>query len=416
MISGDVSPPALVTHSSILYYMQHPFLFSTGIENSYPLLPNGRRVDEMEKCGHHERWREDFGLVRELGIQALRYGPAYYKTHAGPNKFDWSSADGPIHNLREQGIELIADLCHFGVPDWLGGFQDPAFPVLFAEYARAFARRYLWVRYYTPINEIFICASFSALRGFWNEALADEGAFAMAMRNLCMGHELAVEAILAERPDAIIVQSESIEHFHAAGKKAEPRAARENAFKHLSLDLTLGRDIATGMASFLNDHCVTSNDLSRFLERRAMGQRWLGLDYYPTCEHRLASTGKSTRARSAKGFRLLAAEYYSRYRIPLFHCETNRVSPLAVDWLQGQWEDIVALRSSGIPVMGFTWFSLTDQIDWQHALRFEKNDVYPVGLYDLDRRIRPVGVAYRDLIAANRDIPALPAGIERKEA
>jgi beta-glucosidase len=59
--------------------------------------------------------------------------------------------------------------------------------------------------------------------------------------------------------------------------------------------------------------------------------------------------------------------------------------------------------------MGFTWFSLTDQIDWQHALRVERNDVYPVGLYDLKRQIRPVGVAYRDLIAANEGMPAYPA-------
>ncbi|MFL5633909.1 MAG: family 1 glycosylhydrolase [Gemmatimonadaceae bacterium] len=392
--------------------MSAPFLFSTGIENSYPILPNGRRVDEMEKCGHYDRWREDFGLVREIGARALRYGPAYYKTHVGPNKYDWSSADEPIHHLRDEGIELIADLCHFGVPDWLGGFQDPAFPVLFAEYARAFARRYPWVRYYTPVNEIFICASFSALRGFWNEALADEGAFARAMRNMCMGHELAVEAILAERPDAIFVQSESIEHFHPASRKAEPKAARENAFKHLSLDLTLGRELAPGMAAFLQDCGVTSNDLSFFRERRAVGQRWLGLDYYPTCEHRVASTGHCTTARKPLGFRYLASEYYSRYRIPLFHCETNRVSNQAVDWLAGQWEDIMALRGAGIPVMGFTWFSLTDQIDWQHGLRVERNDVYPVGLYDLKRRVRPVGIAYRELIAANADLPMLPVVTE----
>ena len=32
---------------------------------------------------------------------------------------------------------------------------------------------------------------------------------------------------------------------------------------------------------------------------------------------------------------------------------------------------------------GFTWYSLTDQIDWQHALRVERNDLHPVGLYDL---------------------------------
>ena len=40
------------------------FLFATGIENSYPVIngPDGaaRRVDEMEKCGHYTRWREDF--------------------------------------------------------------------------------------------------------------------------------------------------------------------------------------------------------------------------------------------------------------------------------------------------------------------------------------------------------------------
>src|SRR5215218_3864378 len=40
----------------------HEFMFATGIENSYPTiaLPDGTamRVDEMEKTGHYERWRE----------------------------------------------------------------------------------------------------------------------------------------------------------------------------------------------------------------------------------------------------------------------------------------------------------------------------------------------------------------------
>ena len=56
------------------------------------------------------------------------------------------------------GVEVIADLCRFGVPSWLGGFQDPAFPVLFAEYARAFARRFPWVRCFTPVSDILQCA------------------------------------------------------------------------------------------------------------------------------------------------------------------------------------------------------------------------------------------------------------------
>ena len=381
-----------------------PFLFATGIENSYPTIAGGARIDQMDKCGHYARWEEDFALVRESGLNALRYGPPYYRVHTAPDRYDWDIADAPMRRLRELGVTVIADLCHFGVPSWLGGFQDPAFPVLFAEYARAFAQRYRWVRHYTPVNEIFVAASFSALRGWWNECLASDAAFVRAMRNLCMAHELAVEAILAERADAIIVQGESIEHFHAAGHCAQPEAERWNGLKQLSLDLTMGHELAPGMARYLNEHGVTSNDLSFLREKRAVGQRWLGVDYYPTCEHRVASTGRQTTCRRPFGFRKLASRYWQRYRVPIFHCETNRVSHLAVDWLEQQWTDVMALRASGIPVTGFTWYSLTDQIDWQHALRVERNDLHPVGLYDLERRIRPVGVRYREIVRQWRGV------------
>jgi hypothetical protein len=59
---------------------------------------------------------------------------------------------------------------------------------------------------------------------------------------------------------------------------------------------------------------------------------------------------------------------------------------------------VAALMGEGVPVYGFTWYSLTDQIDWQYALRVEHNHLHPVGLFDLDRSVRPVGAAYRALI------------------
>ena len=57
------------------------------------------------------------------------------------------------------------------------------------------------------------------------------------------------------------------------------------------------------------------------------------------------------------------------------------------------------LRQLGVPMLGFTWYSLTDQVDWDSALREVNGRVNPRGLYDLDRRIRPVGRAYQRLIA-----------------
>ena len=122
------------------------FMFATGIENSYPniLLPDGtiKRVDEMEKTGHYNHWEQDFYLVKEMGIEFLRYGPPYYKTHIAPGVYDWSFTDDTFNKLKDLGITPLVDLCHFGLPDWLGDFHNPDFPFHFAECATAFAKRF----------------------------------------------------------------------------------------------------------------------------------------------------------------------------------------------------------------------------------------------------------------------------------
>jgi hypothetical protein len=69
-------------------------MFATGIENSIPTINHGKtRVDEMEACGHYERWREDFDAVQELGLHYLRYGPPLHKTFLAPGKYDREYAD-----------------------------------------------------------------------------------------------------------------------------------------------------------------------------------------------------------------------------------------------------------------------------------------------------------------------------------
>ncbi len=77
-----------------------------------------------------------------------------------------------------------------------------------------------------------------------------------------------------------------------------------------------------------------------------------------------------------------------------------------MDWLAA----VQQLRADGIPVCGMTWYSLTDQIDWDTALRENNQRVHTVGLYDLYRNIRPVGKAYQRLIRQWGDTPLLPSG------
>src|SRR5438270_605295 len=80
--------------------------------------------------------------------------------------------------------------------DWLGDFQNPAWPSYFGQYAHRFAERYPWVRYYTPVNEIYVTALFSAAFGWWNEQLMSDVAFVNNIKHSVKGSILAMRSIL----------------------------------------------------------------------------------------------------------------------------------------------------------------------------------------------------------------------------
>jgi beta-glucosidase/6-phospho-beta-glucosidase/beta-galactosidase len=390
---------------------QPGFLFATGIENSAPTIQGGRiRRDQMAECGHYDRWAEDFYLVREMGIRFLRYGPQLHVALRGDGRHDWEFADLGFAELRRLGIVPIVDLCHFGVPDWIGDFQNPDFPKLFADYAGAFARRFPWVQLYTPVNEMFITAVFSAKYGWWNEQRSDDRSYVTAIRNIVRANVLAMRAILAVRPDAIFIQSESTEHFHPECPAALPHAEHRNAERFLTLDLNYGRRVDSAMYEYLMDNGMTRADYHFFM-REAPGLKRhcvMGNDWYITNEHLVNGEGHCRWAGEVFGYDTVTRDYHARYGLPVMHTETNMDEGPNGDeaerWLWKQWSGLMRLRRDGIPVLGFTWYSLTDQIDWNHALRVQRGDVNPRGLYDLDRRPRRVGLAFKRLIESWRDV------------
>src|SRR5436190_4141291 len=237
------------------------FLFATGIENSSPTINGGRtRICEMQKCGHFHRWKEDLDLVEDLGVRFVRYGVPLYKVYLGSGKYDWEFSDLAFNYLKKKNIAPIADLCHFGVPDWIGDFQNAEFPGLFADYAAEFAKRYPWIQLFTPVNEMYITATFSARYGWWNEQLADDRSFVNAFKNIVRANVLAMQWIVEVRPDAIFIQSESSEYFHAEDPGAIGPAEVLNASRFLSLDLNYGRRIESEMYEFLMDNGLSRDE------------------------------------------------------------------------------------------------------------------------------------------------------------
>ncbi|WP_194713260.1 family 1 glycosylhydrolase [Noviherbaspirillum soli] len=384
--------------------LRDPFMFATGIENSYPTINGGRtRVDEMEKCGHYTHWKLDFQRVSELGIRFLRYGPALHQTFVDRHRFDWSFSDAALGEIKARGIVPIVDLCHFGVPDWIGTFQNKDFPELFAGYARAFAQRYPHIQLYTPVNEMMICALFSASLGWWNEQLSDDRSFVTALKHVVKANLLAMHEILAVRPDAIFIQSESSEYYHAVCPSVLDQASFLNERRFLAFDLNYGKDVTARMYQYLMDNGMTKDDY-RFFQKHAVPSHCvMGNDYYNTNEHRVLANGEICYCGEVFGYGEITQQYFTRYRLPVMHTETNYAQGAsgtnAVDWLWKQWANILCVREHGVPILGFTWYSLTDQVDWDSALREGNGRVNELGLFDLDRNIRPVGLAYKELIA-----------------
>ncbi|MET0464675.1 MAG: family 1 glycosylhydrolase [Chitinophagaceae bacterium] len=384
------------------------FMFSTGIENSYPtiLLPDGKtkRVDEMEKTGHYIHWKKDFQLIKDLGLEFVRFGPALYNTHTGPGTYDWAFADEAFALLKQLQITPIVDLCHFGLPDWLGNFQNPEFPQFFAEYAQAFARRFPDLQLYTPINEIFITAMFSAKYGWWNERLQSDHAFVTAMKNLCKANVLAMQKILEIQPDATFIQSESSEYFHAMDPGAINLARFLNQKRFLSLDLTYGYPLNVPMYTYLLENGMTPDEYQWFGHNQVKARCVMGNDYYVTNEHLVFPDGHTQAAGEIFGYYVITHQYYKRYKLPIMHTETNIKMPASKEWLLKQWANVHRLKRDGIPIIGFTWYSLTHQVDWDSALRNDHGIVNELGLFDLDRNIMPVGKAYKKLILDWKDI------------
>jgi beta-glucosidase/6-phospho-beta-glucosidase/beta-galactosidase len=378
------------------------FMFATGIECSYPTLEGGRwRMDQMAACEHYRDWQTDLELVRDMGLRYLRYGPPLHLIYRGPSQYDWAFLDDVADAMQRLGIVPIMDLCHFGLPDWLQNFQNPEVPHALAEYARAFARRYPWVRLYTPVNEMYVCAKLSALEGLWNEQCRDERSFVTAVRHLAQANVLMMQALAEERPDAVFVNSESGEFYQPCCPDPEVQrvAAFENERRFLPLDLLYGHPVHETTRAYLAEHGMPPEEYDWFMRQNVREHAVLGVDYYEWNEKLIDSQGHAQTLGELFGWYAVAGQYYDRYRRPMMHTQTNRMDAReGPRWLWQQWHNVQFMRRTGVPVVGFTWYSLTDQVDWDIALREPLGNVNPVGLFDLNRDPRTVGLAYEHLI------------------
>jgi hypothetical protein len=215
---------------------------------------------------------------------------------------------------------------------------------------------------------------------------------------------MAMATIADFHAEPSFIQSESSEYFHAEDPSCLPLAHALNEKRFLALDLSYGYPLSSEMYEYMLENGLTNTEYHWFRDNHVKAHCIMGTDYYWTNEHMVHPDGTHSASGEIFGYYIITKQYFDRYRLPVMHAETNISEPYAVQWLVKEWAQMVRLKEDGLPIVGFTWYSLTDQVDWDTALRDDAGRVNALGLFDLQRRIRPVGEAYKQLISHWRDI------------
>ncbi|HSF44533.1 MAG TPA: family 1 glycosylhydrolase, partial [Chitinophagaceae bacterium] len=166
--------------------------------------------DQFEYAGHYNR-PDDLEKISGLGIKKIRYPVLWEKhMHAKDEEIDWSWTEKQLQTIIDLGMEPVVGLVHHGSGPSYTDLLDPAFPEQLADFAKQVAKRFPFIRYFTPINEPLTTARFSGLYGWWYPHKKDQRSFVKILINQCKATVMAMQAIREVIPDALLVQTEDL--------------------------------------------------------------------------------------------------------------------------------------------------------------------------------------------------------------
>ncbi|MFG6446454.1 family 1 glycosylhydrolase [Microbacterium sp. P07] len=364
------------------WYEDGRLRFAMGVEDTFipQIRPGERALDEYELMQHYRFWREDLGYCAEVGSDMVRWGIPWYKVNPQPGQWEWGWLDEVVDRFNELGLDLVADLVHYGTPLWLTDeFVNPDYPQRVAEYAAAVAERYAGrIAHYTPLNEpllnIMYCGEFAQ----WPPYRAGDTGFVDVLRGISRGIVTTQQAIAEVDAAADFVHVEASFRFAGAthAHTATHEHLRERAF--LVQDLVMGR-VGPGHAlePYLRRHGFSDNDLEWASSHTAQPDV-VGVNYYPQHSTEIFEEGvvrsggpRDLRPRlnaGVAGMSDVLTSFAERYDKPVFLTETSYTGTVdeRIAWMNASVAEVHDLRARGVDVIGYTWWCITDMMEWSY--------------------------------------------------
>ncbi|MDP9054011.1 MAG: beta-galactosidase [Acidobacteriota bacterium] len=322
--------------------------FQAGYECSTHKLEDGKRLDLLRSTRHDEFTEQDYARLGEFGIQTVREGIRWTLIEPRPGDYDFSTVRPFLKAARNQNVEIVWDLLHFGWPDYLDIFE-PSWVEAFAGLAAAFARLLRaegdppWL--IAPVNEI----SFMAWAGGDVACLNPyrRGCGHELKRQLVRGFLAAQKEVRAVLGNVTIVSPEPVIHIvgrpELPGDDIEAENYRRSMFE--SWDMLLGRAHpelgGTGNAVDV-----------------------IGVNYYDRNQWRNLAETLHPGDREYRPFSEILAEVYERYRRPLFVAETGTEGECRPEWLRYIAGEVLAAKRMHIPVEGICLYPILNHPGW----------------------------------------------------
>ena len=128
-----------------------------GFEGSSHRRGDGRQLDLVAATRHDEQAAADYRMLAACGVATVRDALRWHLIERRPGRYDWSSFLPMLAAAHRDGVQVIWDLCHYGLPHDID-IWSPAFPERFGAFAGAAARLVQeagdGVPFYCPVNEI----------------------------------------------------------------------------------------------------------------------------------------------------------------------------------------------------------------------------------------------------------------------
>lgn len=382
----------------------------------------------VRACDHYHRFEDDFALMQAAHLDAYRFSTSWARVlpegRGTPNPLGLDFYDRLVDAMLKHGLKPMATLYHWELPSALadlGGWRNPEIVYWFGDFVELIMRR-IGDRVYSvaPINEPWCVSWLGHFTGEHAPGIRDIRATAHAMHHVLKAHGRAIEVMrgLGIGNLGAVVNAE---YAHPGDDSAEAAAAAaryDACYNQFFLSgLFKGaypEEALEGLEPYLprgwqDDFALIGAPLD-----------WCGLNYY-TCTRVFPADGAWPAWRQAsgplpktqmgweiypEGLTHFLAWIHKAYTkgIPLYVTENGMAWPDTPGDLDGPRiaylnAHVAAAReamSAGVPLKGYTFWSLLDNYEW--ALGYEKR--FGLVHVDFDTFERRPRASYRALAKA----------------